>query len=420
LLVQDGEIAESVYWRLSMREVPRRPAEAQEEFAHRFGQAVRRQMVSDVPLGAFLSGGIDSAAVVAEMVQATPQRVRTFSVGFEEVSFDERDAASASAAKLGTEHQAIHVSLDVEETFDRFMAGCDEPFADSSSLAVYHLCRAASQQVTVALSGDGADELLAGYPTYSATHLAAMYRRFPAWSRSLARRLAAAIPVCEKRYNLHQFANRFVLGAEEGEGRDFSSWRVHFRSRDQATLCRPDTIHHRHDPLDLYAAHYRHAPEAASPLKQMLHADLTFYLPGDMLVKVDRMSMAHGLEVRVPFLDHELVEFCATLPAEHLARLPFPRRNKLILRRRVERQLGKDVAWRKKTGFNVPVEKAMRNGLGQRLQDEAASRPFRDDGPFHIDRLLDFARQHQQRRRDAGHALFSALVLATWWNRWLT
>jgi asparagine synthase (glutamine-hydrolysing) len=420
LLVQDGEIVESVYWRLSMRQVPRRAAEAQEEFAHRFALAVRRQMVSDVPLGAFLSGGVDSAAVVAEMVSAMPQRVRTFSVGFDEASFDERNAALVSAERLGTEHQAIHVSLDVEDTFDRFMAGCDEPFADSSSLAVHHLCRVASQEVTVALSGDGADELLAGYPTYSATHLAAAYRRFPAWSRSFARRVAAAIPVSEKRYNLHQFANRFVLGAEEGEGRDFSSWRLHFRSCDRATLCRPEAIHNGRDPLELYAVHYHHAPEAASSLKQMLHADLTFYLPNDMLVKVDRMSMAHGLEVRVPFLDHELVEFCATLPDEHLARLPFPRKNKLILRRRLERQIGKDVAWRKKTGFNVPVEHAMRNGLGQRLQDEAAARPFRDDGPFHVDRLLDFARQHEERRRDAGHALFSALVLAAWWNRWLS
>jgi len=420
LLVEQGEIAQRRYWQLSMREVPRQPAEAEEEFARRFGEAVAGQMVSDVPLGAFLSGGVDSAAVVSEMVQATPQQVRTFSVGFDERSFDERDAASASAQILGSEHHQLRVTLDVKDTFDRFIAYCDEPFADSSSLAVYHLCRVTAQDLTVALSGDGADELLAGYPTYSATRLAAVYRRFPGWSRALARRLIAALPASDTRYSAHQFATRFVLGAEEGEARDFSSWRVHFRETDKEMLCRPEFLRNQEDPIELYASHYRQAPDAASPLKRMLYADLSFYLPNDMLVKVDRMSMAHSLEVRVPFLDHEFVQFCASLSVEHLAHLPYPRRNKLILRRLLDRRMGRQVAKRKKTGFNVPVERAMRAGLGQRLHDAVMTRPFRDDGPFQVDRLVEFARQHEQRRRDAGHALFSALVLASWWNRWLS
>jgi asparagine synthase (glutamine-hydrolysing) len=130
--------------------------------------------------------------------------------------------------------------------------------------------------------------------------------------------------------------------------------------------------------------------------------------------------MAHGLEVRVPFLDHEFVEFCASLSVSHLAHLPYPRRNKLILRRLLERRFGRQLSNRKKTGFNVPIEKALRAGLGQRLYEAVRTRPFREDGPFQVDRLIEFARQHEQRRRDAGHALFSALVLACWWNRWLS
>jgi len=407
------------YWRPSMAEVPRSSAEAQEQFAHYMHQAVSRQMVADVPLGGFLSGGIDSAAVVSEMADGAAEPVRTFSVSFAQKSFDEGPAAVATARQIGTQHRQIDVELNLEETLDRFVDQCDEPFADSSSLAVYHLCRVAAGEVKVALSGDGADELLAGYPTYSATSLAAVYRRFPRWSRALVRRLVSAIPVSEKRYGMHQFANRFVLGAEEGEGRDFSSWRVHFRHTDKQTVCKPHFLQRQDDPIELYAAAYRDAPNAQSRLKRMLYADLAFYLPNDMLVKVDRMSMAHGLEVRVPFLDHELVEYCVGLPNRLLARLPFPRRNKLILRRHLKGKLGGGLARRRKTGFNVPIENAMRGPFLSRFHDVVTARPFRQEGPFDVPRLVEYARRQAARSIDAGHALFGAMVLAHWWERWL-
>jgi len=419
LIVEEGTVRTRRYWQLSMREQPQGRREAQEEFARRLHDAVTGQMISDVPLGGFLSGGIDSAAVVAEMAGAARRPVRTFSVGFDEGSFDESAAARRTAQRIGTDHTPIDVRLDLEQTVARFLQCCDEPFADSSSLAVYHLCRVASQHVKVALSGDGADELLAGYPTYRATGLAALYRRLPGWMRAVCRRAAGVLPASDARYNLHQFAGRFVLGAEEGEGRDFASWRVHFREVEKASLLKSGFPRGEPDPIERYAACYHDAPGAATRLKRMLHADLAFYLPSDMLMKVDRMSMAHGLEVRVPFLDHELVEFCAGLPDRYLMRPIGPRRNKLILRWHLARRLGSEVAGRRKTGFNVPIERAMRAELLARLCDLASSRPFCDDGPFDVARLLDHARRHAARRLDAGHALFSALVLADWWDRWL-
>ncbi|NQU25386.1 MAG: asparagine synthase (glutamine-hydrolyzing) [Candidatus Nealsonbacteria bacterium] len=419
LLIENGASKLRQYWRPSMAEVPCSSAEAQEQFAHHIHEAVSRQMVADVPLGGFLSGGIDSAAVVSEMAADNTEPVHTFSVSFAEKSFDEGPAAVATARQIGTQHRQIDVELNLEETLDRFVDHCDEPFADSSSLAVYHLCRVASSEVKVALSGDGADELLAGYPTYSATCLAAAYRRFPRWSRAWVRRLVSAMPVSEKRYAMHQFANRFVLGAEEGEGRDFSSWRVHFRHTDKQTVCKPHFLQRRDDPIELYAAAYRDAPDAQSRLKRMLYADLAFYLPNDMLVKVDRMSMAHGLEVRVPFLDHQLVEYCVGLPNRLLARLPLPRRNKLILRRHLNHKLGGGVARRRKTGFNVPIEKAMRGPFLSRFHDVVTAKPFCQDGPFDVPRLVEYARHHADRSIDAGHALFGAMVLAHWWERWL-
>ena len=419
LVIENGRMRQRQYWKLTMGESDLTLDEAQEQFAERFSKAVRQQLVSDVPIGGFLSGGVDSAAVVAEMARGSSQRIRTFSAGFEDATFDERSAAAETAQLIGTDHTDLLVKLDVEDTVDKFLTLNDDPFADSSSLAVYHLCQAAAQRVTVALSGDGADELLGGYSTYSATTLAASYRRLPNWSRALVRQMVAALPASDSRYNIQQFATRFVQGAEEPEGRDFSSWRIHFNDGQKFAMCRPHFLTHKSDPVGVYADHYHSAPGATTRLKKMLHADLTFYLPSDMLVKVDRMSMAHGLEVRVPFLDHELVEFCATLPSTMLAHLPFPKQNKLILRRHLKARLGTSLSQRKKTGFNVPIEKALRGPLWSRFYDAVSSTRFRQEGPFEVSKLLSHAARHVTHEIDAGHALFSALVLADWWERWL-
>ena len=419
LIVEDGRLKLRQYWQLTMGEANYTADEAQELFAEKFAKAVRQQLVSDVPLGGFLSGGVDSAAVVAEMQRASSQKIRTFSAGFEDASFDERSAAAETAQLIGTEHSDLLVKLDVEETVNQFLALNDDPFADSSSLAVFHLCQAAAQRVTVALSGDGADELLGGYSTYSATTLAAGYRRLPNWSRALVRQMVAVLPASNSRYNIQQFATRFVEGAEEPEGRDFGSWRIHFNGGHKTNMCRPHFLTSKSDPVGVYADHYHSSPGAVTRLKKMLHADLTFYLPSDMLVKVDRMSMAHGLEVRVPFLDHELVEFCATLPSDLLAHLPFPKQNKLILRRHLKERLGTNLSRRKKTGFNVPIEKALRGPLWTRFYDAVSSTRFRQEGPFEVNKLLSHAARHVTHEIDAGHALFSALVLADWWERWL-
>ncbi|MGE3313501.1 MAG: asparagine synthase (glutamine-hydrolyzing) [Planctomycetaceae bacterium] len=418
-VVENGRIEISKYWSLSMRTVERSADDALEEFSARFERSVRRQLLSDVPLGAFLSGGIDSAAVAAAANDSLADALRTFSVRFQEESFDESAQAALTARRVGTQHTEIQGSLDLVANIDRLVEACEGPFADSSSLAVYSLCRETSREVKVALSGDGADELLAGYPTYSASSLAGVYRRAPRWTRQLARGSVGLLKASDRRYNARQFAERFLLGAEEGEGRDFGSWRVHLRDSDKQSLCRPGLFANDDSPIDLYAQHYWDAPEAESRLKRMLYADLSFYLPNDMLVKVDRMSMAHGLEVRVPFLDHELVEFCASLPDRLLATMPLPGKNKLILRRHLRRKLGSEVARRKKRGFNVPVEKGMRNGLVEHFHEAIGQKNFVEEGPFDTQALHEFAARHARREIDAGHALFTVLMLARWWDKWL-
>lgn len=417
-VVEGGQVRLRRYWSLSMQETPCDYEAALDEFERRFQQAVTRQMISDVPLGGFLSGGIDSAAVVHGMARSHSGPVRSYSVRFSERSYDESSDARVAAGLIGSEHTEIGVELDMGETLDRVVDYCEDPFADSSALAVYHLCRAAREHVTVALAGDGADEMLAGYPTYRATSLAARYRCLPAVLRRMVGLGVRLLPASNRRYSLHQFASRFVAGAEEPEGRDFASWRVHLSRADKQSVCREDFLGDQDDPIEWYAQQYHAAPGAATPLKRMLHADLAFYLPSDMLVKVDRMSMAHGLEVRVPFLDHELVEYCASLPDDFLLARNGRRRGKRILRDMLHRRLAPVVAARPKRGFNVPIEKAMRGSLFDRLL-EAVRRPgFRHEGPFETSRLLDFADRHRRREIDAGHALYSVLVLALWWSRW--
>jgi asparagine synthase (glutamine-hydrolysing) len=417
-VIQNGSFQLYKYWSLSMQTIERSSQEAEAEFSRLLSSAVEQQLVSDVPLGAFLSGGVDSAAIVAEMKSVANNDVHTFSAGFRSSSFDESDLAAETANRIGTNRHRLTADMNLEETVQQMSQYCDGPFADSSSLAVYHLCKVTSENVTVALSGDGADELLAGYSTYRAGHLASVYRHLPKWLRASCRKAALSLPISDSRYNTRQFAERFVLGAEEPVGRDFSSWRVYLRDSDKRSLCKADFFSADDSPLDDYAAHYLNAPDATSPLKRMLHADLTYYLPNDMLVKVDRMSMAHGLEVRVPFLDHELVEFCASLPDRFLMSRFRPSKNKIILRKHLSRKIGPGISSRKKTGFNVPIEQAMRDELYPLFQDAVQNSSFASDGPFQTEDLLAWAQAHRNREIESGHALFGILMLALWWDRW--
>ncbi len=407
-----GGVKERIYWRPTVGERRISEAAALEELQARLAEVVRGQMVSDVPLGAFLSGGLDSASIVAEMVHAA-RDVRTFSIGFSQASFDEREGAADTARILGTRHRADEIKLDLRDAVLDLADTNDDLLADSSMLAVDRLCKMTRQEVTVALSGDGADEILAGYPTYVATYLARAWRLVPARVRSGALRAAALLPVSTERYNLRDFALRFLRGAERGAARDFASWRIYLEDDDKARLARPGALADA-DPVGRYAAAFDAAP-ARTLLKHMLVADFSFYLPNDMLVKVDRASMRHGLEVRVPFLDRELVDFALSLPSTLLLS---PRgEKKRILRRHVAERVSHAAAHRKKRGFNVPVAESFKGPLYDLLLDAVRSEPFLGDGPLSPSAVESLARDHRDGRVDAGFRLYAVLVLALWWNR---
>lgn len=418
LVLEAGQpAAPERYWRPTLTERRISTTAAREELGARLRHAVERQMVSDVPLGGFLSGGLDSAALVAEMVKLAGERVKTFSIGFHEASFDESGDAERTASLLGSEHHAERLTLDLAREVERFAAHSDDLFADSSVLAVDHLCALARRHVTVSLSGDGADELLAGYPTYLATYLSGAWRRAPARLRRLARRAVERLPPSDARYNKRDFGLRFLDGSESGPGRDHASWRRYLSEVDKDALVRREG-RRRSDVIGRYAAALDEAGDDATLLKRMLYADLTFYLPSDMLVKVDRASMRHGLEVRVPFLDTELVDFCLSLPTPLL--LGYVGRPKHLLREHLRANGASEVARRKKRGFNVPIGAALKGPLGALLLDALASEPFRSSGPIDPHAAERLYREHVTGRTDAAAQLYVVLVLALWWRRWLS
>ena len=360
LLIESGRRAFTKYWDLPLS-APKLAGSEEEltaEFDRLLRESVKRQMISDVPLGGFLSSGTDSFAIVRAMTAARPGQTRAFSVGFTDVRFDELPWTARAAAALGVPLETRRMDLDMGSLCEEVAPHSREPFADSSALPTYQLCRMAAGHVKVALSGDGADEMLAGYATYPASTRARQYRRAPRWlRRSVLAPLARALPDTGGKYSLGETARRFVLGAEQGPWRDHASWRVVFHQV-LKRLCYTSEFWNQvkdFDPIDLYAQPMRRAHEAGcETLDCLLYADQTFYLPNDMLVKVDRMSMAHGLEVRVPFLDKDLVEFCWRLPAAMKRR----RRGKYILRRSIAEEYPAALARRPKSGFNMAYDAA--------------------------------------------------------------
>lgn len=400
------------YWRPRASERRIGLGDAVDELSARLQSAVTTQLVSDVPVGAFLSGGLDSASVVAAMANGGAA-VRSFSLGFRESGFDETADAAHTASTIGAEHHSELVDLDLLATIDDIASTNDDLLADASFVATDRLCAMTRRHVTVALSGDGADELLAGYPTYTAAHLTAPWRAVPAPLRWLARRGAHALPASTGRYTFRDFALRFLNGAERGASRDFAGFRVLFDDRTRQRLQRAPTAGR---AIERYAAAVDEA-EADTLLKRLLIADLTHFLPGDMLVKVDRASMRHGLEVRVPFLEPAFIEFALSLPSSLL--LSRTGITKRVLRKHVANSISPQIAAGKKRGFSVPVGAAMKGALGEVLRARLVAEPFASSGPIHVDEALRLLDEHRRGAADHGHALYAALVLCGWWNRFI-
>jgi asparagine synthase (glutamine-hydrolysing) len=393
---------------------PRSEEECLEELEQRLAEAVRFRLISDVPLGAFLSGGVDSSAVVALMARACSGPVKTFSIGFPREDFNEADYARAVAQRFGTEHHELIVEPNISETLHTLTSVLEEPFADDSIVPTYHVSCLARQHVTVALSGDGGDELFAGYDRYAVHLRRRIFEFLPGWAGRLYRnqmypRLPAELRGRKFVFNIslpprdRYLDNIAYLPACLRErslfSKEFLAW---------ADECI--------SPFELFQSYFDNAP-ARDPLSRLQYLDAKTYLPADILTKVDRMSMAASLEVRAPFLDHLFVEWVTQLSPRW--KLRFGQR-KYILRKLAER-LGvpPHVLRRPKQGFAVPLVHWLRKELKADLLDLLLEPRTIQRGYFDPGAVRSLLREHLSGRRNLSAQVWHLLILELWHRNFL-
>ncbi|HXE81183.1 MAG TPA: asparagine synthase (glutamine-hydrolyzing) [Vicinamibacterales bacterium] len=405
-----GAVRVHAYWRPPLDERPMAADEAEAALLQHLRNAVRSHLVSDVPLGAFLSGGIDSSLVVGLMAEASDRPVKTFSIGFDEPAYDELDAARLVARHFGTDHHEFIVRPDALAIVDRIVAHFDEPFGDASAIPTWYVSELARRHATVVLSGDGGDELFGGYDRYLPHPLVARFDRLPVPG---AHRLAGALG---RRLPRGAMGRRFLQHVAKPPIDRYIESVSFFGPEDRAALLTPSA---RSDEQPLpeqrlasLFARTTHLPFGS----RMMHADLATYLPEDVLTKVDRMSMAHSIESRVPLLDHRLVEFALTLP---LSMKIHDGERKRVLKAVGRRLLPEAILTRPKQGFAVPLAVWCRGRLRDAFADVLRSTRLRQRGCFQareIDRLLD---EHLTGRRDHELRLWQLFVFELWHRQYM-
>ncbi len=381
-------------------------AELVEELRARLRDSVRAHLLSDVPVGVLLSGGVDSAALAALAAQETAEPVHTFTIGFAERSFDERDDARRVAERYGTEHHELLVRPEPELLLRALAETFDEPFADSSALPTYLVSQLAAEHVKVALSGEGADELFGGYYTYAADLIA---DRVAPLAR-IARPLVEALPASTRKASLDYKAKRFVRAAHLPPLERHHGWKEIFSPELRAELTGRGSAF---DPADVYRTRY--AETAGAPeLARLQDVDFGVYLVDDLLVKTDRASMAHSLEARVPFLDPLVTNLAFALPTRLKVR---GLAKKVLLRRAVEPLLPREVVHGRKRGFSIPAAAWLRGELEPFARETLSAATLERQGFFRpqpVARILD---EHVAGREDRSRQLWGLLAFTLWYER---
>jgi asparagine synthase (glutamine-hydrolysing) len=387
------------------------PGEAAAQLRTVLADAVRSHMVSDVPLGAFLSGGVDSSLVVGLMAEASDRPVKTFSIGFEEPEFDELEHARAVARHFRTDHHEVVVRPDAVQILDRLVAHFDEPFADSSAIPTWYVSEVASRHVTVVLSGDGGDELFGGYDRYLPHPRVA---RFDRLSVPGLRHAAAALwPLLPHGVRGKNFL-RHVSKGEDGRYLDSITF---FQADERQALYSADVrtaVNSRYVDSVVQARLRRYA--ALPPHSRMMRLDFETYLPEDVLTKVDRMSMAHSIESRVPLLDNHVIAFAASLPSSLKIA---GGRGKHILKEAVRDLLPEPILNRRKQGFGVPIGAWFRGGLSSLLTDVLTSPRARQRGYFDPRFVSRLVAEHRSGTRDHTLRLWQLLMFELWHREYL-
>jgi asparagine synthase (glutamine-hydrolysing) len=411
---REGRVATSSYWSLTFQPERRYTLNsAAEELDGLLADSIREHLVADVPLGIWASGGLDSSTILHYASEHSAARLKTFSVSFAGRSFDEGEYARHVAAHYGTEHHEFDLNpdVDLEGAIESLAYHSDEPGADAGALPVWFLSKMSREHVTVALSGEGADELFGGYCTYLGDRYARALRRVPAPMRRAALVLARQLPVSDEKIGFEYKLQRMLQGSFLSPAEAHLFWNGTFSDKEKKSL----HLRNGHPSVGSLLDSLPSQSSEVGYLNRYLWLDQCYYLPDDILYKCDRMSMAHSLEVRPPFLDHRIVEFAARLPENLKIRNSTL---KLVLRHLMRNKLPPEVLRRKKEGFDIPAHDWLRGVLRPLLLDTLTQTAVEKTNLFDwnvIDRLI---RNHLDRRANLGYHLWGLLTLFLWMKRW--
>ena len=416
LIAEGGSVTVHKYWTVAFNDAPA-ATDRTDEIAQRLCDSVERQLVADVPLGAFLSGGLDSSSIVHFMSEVTKAPVSTYSIGFtgEDVFHSELDDARMMAARHKTAHHEILVQPDVATLIPKLVHHLDEPLADSSFVVTYLVSKLARESVKVILSGVGGDEIFGGYRRYLGSRLAPYYEAIPAPVRRLLRDAAGALPVDRgsRLRNYFRLGRSFILsqGLEPFEQYDHA-----VRLMSDAALIELSPLITSSDG-DLGAARRDvfNSGSGLDPITRAMHLDLVTSLPESLLLLTDKMTMATSLEARVPFLDHELVEAVSAIPASTKVK---GTRLRHLQKESMRGRLPSEVLTRRKRGFGFPIGAWFRRDLKELVGDLMAPAYLKRQGMFNASAVQKMVGEHQARRQDYSDALLALLTFQLWWEEW--
>ncbi|MEX0824793.1 MAG: asparagine synthase (glutamine-hydrolyzing) [Pirellulaceae bacterium] len=414
---EDGRIHVERYWDFDPSvEQPMSKEQAVERLRELLNDSVRLRLQADVPLGAFLSGGIDSSLTVALAQAQRPDPIRTFSIGFSHKDFDETAYAQQVADALGTAHTRFEVTPRAVEIIDKLVWHYDEPFGDSSAVPTWYLSELTKREVTVALSGDGGDELFAGYERYHALWLSRILGRIAPLHRLPGIGLAQRLPDSPRRRSIIRRGKRFLEAIAQPAARRYLNWLQIFPESLRAEFYNDDFLQQLpgDDPFAFLEAAWQRS-HGRDVVTQASMSDLLTYLPCDLMTKVDIASMAHGLEVRQPMLDYRIVELAAAMPVRHKFR---GRRGKLILRDAFADKIPRSIWTRSKMGFGVPIANWFRDELKPMVHDLLLDSDAKSNAFFRSEATRRLVEQHERHEQNHAYRLWNLLILETWLRRW--
>jgi asparagine synthase (glutamine-hydrolysing) len=410
---RDGKVSSGAYWRLPFGVVRQQKLEsACEHLDDLLRQSVREHLVSDVPLGMWLSGGVDSSTILHYASEAGA-RLKTFSISFQGRSFDETAYIREVASHYQTEHEELDLNpeIDLRNVIEQFAEYSDEPSADAGALPVWFVSQLSKTKTTVCLSGEGADELFGGYLTHRADYLAGLARKLPRKVLELGLGALRNWPVSDEKISFEYKVKRFLEGSLLAPEQAHVYWNGTFSEPQKAALLRSELP----PALQNILATLSDRLVMSDDVTPYLWFDQKYYLADDILTKTDRMSMAHSLEVRPPFLDHRIVEFAASLPTSLKIR---GSRQKFILKELMRNKLPDSVLRRKKVGFDIPVHDWLRGCLRSLMLDVLMDGSSDDTGLFRREMIESYIERHLERKINVGYQLWGLIVLFLWMKKW--